>query len=1026
MSFSEVQAEGGRCVFKGPVSYYKVFIPFENETIDELRESFQREYFITNYVSQNTKNSKNFPQVLSGGYNLDSAIRAKLAAVSNDDNCQRALLNFSTPIFFIESSSIQAEPLDKWLQNSGPLSFSTIQKFAFQLTWLLDELHTQFGIQHNDIQEHNIMVRKITGLAEKILLRLGDDYFFVLTLEPGELMVYIIDFGFAEIHSGRKEDNDPRIWRTPSGGALLHNNPPEAFFPRNEVKKNSEGDTFQMGLVLLTLLAHGRWGTYRYSNYSGAHAFDLLNEANALGVKPLKVISDNADKVLDPKSPLWGPDRTNTAENKGKIVTMLITNFLGLDKALHGRVTMNSDPYYVVKPLITKLNKPDDKTLAYATAQFSSLLDLASSNPELVRFLRRSLFFVPEDRAKFSMPLKKWGLTSALFHPYFASLYVGNQIPPELVGTVPQRIETFSPPLEYNQKDSDVQGKLQRLEMAEQQFAATPVVPIVVEPPEDSDDKGKEEEAEEGEETEAEPEPEPEKPEVELEEEKPVPVTEVPEVLFSIEECQEWIKSQMSKQVENASGKIKVDEKRLEEAQRCINLLGQLAMERNNPELLEQLKLISVLAADNRPRRAAYGDTAPDNQIFGYDQSTTKVQIASNASYLALGLYAMTKPDPILSRQEFLSFKQALDDIEGTQKAIVKLTREYVEGNFNIMKEAGPMDVPDDAQDVKEKMRGLLREMQKGFDLANFTKGKRPDTEVQGTFLAPMREFAILLDQEMDQASYERLQKSWPERVSSYGWSGIQNPTTGRTYAMHSIIYSGKSGELVPPGGLLDQRLKGMGYRVSEAKNEGGANMYQTMLGHTLFMLAAERALNPEKNLPTPTAGPIDGAMTQAFRTKTGALRKDFAKNIRNTLNAFQLSEITAAPFINESIVSKSAFSLSEIQAKLEVIETLEEYNDQGKYLRNCIIDDLVTPLIEAVAEHAPDMDDVTLRTFETLGLYGDYEGISISPTYETRYYHALSLASELLADPGNQEIIERIETEWPLDLMSGTEVRAN
>lgn len=480
----EVSDKDDRCVFRTVDKKFFHKLYFGGTTGD-----FQREAFITSLLSKGLAGhvvKEDQSQVA-----LTDAERTSI--LKNNPACGDKIRDAETrgtDVPYLVTQSIDgAKTFSEWLeQQDKPIDVNVIRSFAFQLVYLVGRMHTEFGIQHNDIHESNIMVRE-TNAEKTVTFTVGNDL-FECTIPPKGLEVILFDFGSSVVKTEEAYTTANNAWRVASPVALVQNQPPEILFTSDYSLKQPEADAYCIGHVLLSMIAHGH-PQYAYAEFKGVHTTNVT-VAEASKLVDGKILSGIG---LTKTSPLT----QNVPKSEwGKLTEMLCLNVIALDAMFNGYDNAVKLPEFVAQGL----TKPEKERARYEAIQqfYSRITTTASSSwmgmvksvvgkstknpqteyvsthlgwlrtvcetgdPYRLSFMRRLMAFDPSKRRDFALKDSKFCLTSALFHPFFQLYYKGMEN-----ASVSR---PFDPPLQYA-KDTDTKKEaLGRLVKAESLFYA--------------------------------------------------------------------------------------------------------------------------------------------------------------------------------------------------------------------------------------------------------------------------------------------------------------------------------------------------------------------------------------------------------------------------------------------------------------------------------------------------------------------------------------------------------------------------
>jgi hypothetical protein len=461
--------DADRCVFENEANaeFVKFFFKDPDPEYSEERDrDFLREYFVGTLLNKKS-NSNMIVKTVDGDYFPEQELYTALLVDGKDckEKIDEAKLEKEMIPYIITEKigdSDTFHTLSQHLTNKKdqPLTADQIRKVMFQLTWILTHLHSQFGIQHNDLHEGNIMVEEITEVKQlKFYIKDSQDM-FELELVPGDLRIYLFDFGSAAIKTEPNYVNDDaRPWTKPSVVALQFNVPPEQVFLHGDAsERNSASDLFMLGHVMLTLLAHGRLENYNFSsNTLGIHVAnitdDTITNANFSASKTFVSYLEKIKTIFNANHPLF--QTVKDSNGMAGIIfarIMSIGNVFGSVKNLNylqlPSLNMKADLQNVVK---------NQNVQAYvkfvSQTTIIPLAKIAKEDTYRLSFVRKLMDFDPQKRQYFGLPPlsgKTWnyGATAALFHPYFHAFYKGiakSEPSPAFI------IPSFKPALEVSQ-----------------------------------------------------------------------------------------------------------------------------------------------------------------------------------------------------------------------------------------------------------------------------------------------------------------------------------------------------------------------------------------------------------------------------------------------------------------------------------------------------------------------------------------------------------------------------------------------
>lgn len=447
--FQEITNQDVRCVFKKDDKFYKVYLGDDDRTGD-----FQREYFVSKTLGTHHSNGKDrIVQTTDGFYNMNDKDFDELKTIGE---CGKKIEAQPPAIPMLVTRDIGGEDLSDWLKKQNDaISKELIRNFAFQLVWIIGEMHSQFGIQHNDIQETNIRVREVT--TQKTIRYKCKNDVFEITLKPKHLEVLLIDFGSSTLKKTNKypKKSDGEPWEYADVAFLKINNCPEYYFNGLTIRdlrvnrRNSECDLFMIGHVLLSMHLHkSNFQDFAYEKYGGVHVYDLKNDITKMTSLKVSDLSNLVDDLFGKNDPLYTQSETDDPKSAEIFLLNLIAlsaSIQGYDKTMEYLSQITDEQ---VLAFYTKITT-DASYQNYVKTRFSGLINFCGDNTSQ-SFIQRIMQFDPVKRRG----ILNYSLTGNLFHPYFGTFYKGKSE----TGAVDQTytIPFFAPPFEYSdtQKES--------------------------------------------------------------------------------------------------------------------------------------------------------------------------------------------------------------------------------------------------------------------------------------------------------------------------------------------------------------------------------------------------------------------------------------------------------------------------------------------------------------------------------------------------------------------------------------------
>lgn len=451
-TFTKADADDDRCVFKKEGNYYKIFNGMDGKT------DFMREYFIGRLLNE-SRSASHLVKTKDSGV-IDTEMRKEMLGTAAIAGKCTNLIEQNQANFYVRTAPVangEAKPLSKYIEErDGVFEEKEIREIAFQVSWLLAEMHSEFGVQHNDIHEGNIMVRQLDA-PKDFNYRIessGDLFSFQSKLE-----IFIFDFGASELHDGTKPAKDEATtpWRYSSGIALQHNNAPENLFGDKE--KKSEGDLFMFGHVLLSLVAHQRWKNFKYVVENGVHTWGMRLPVSFS-------LDENAQELVR-----FSMNRMDNGvfsqeldiDTKNGQATHILSALLAIGRTFDSLGDIDNISF---ENIYWKAFAKDPDIISYGnTLDFRSLF-VFCKELKCSGFIRRLMDFDPVIRKTFGVPGETYGMTTALFHPYFAEFHQGTGGK----GNTDIVLAAFAPALEYNRIDKDVDTKKEVISLEEFAF----------------------------------------------------------------------------------------------------------------------------------------------------------------------------------------------------------------------------------------------------------------------------------------------------------------------------------------------------------------------------------------------------------------------------------------------------------------------------------------------------------------------------------------------------------------------------
>jgi serine/threonine protein kinase len=507
----------------------------------------------------------------------------------------------------IQMGLVDGISLEKLLADASEpmMKYSTIKKLAFQLIAILAKCQNEYGLQHNDIYEFNIIVRKVDIQQNPIVFSIGTDK-FVVNLEKGDLEITLIDWGGSMINLNNTQGNPDKPWRDANGFCFQRYNSPEELIEpfidgdENIPRKTPANDMFSVGQLLLTLFANKRWDKYVYSAYNGP-LFYKFGENQEISKSSGKGEGLGEMNNINPMIP---GIKSATNPQKGEFLSRL--------KILKTKVFNDTSD---INPV---LNLPGhDKILNYFndrknTEQITffdglkTILDEANA----FTFIKRLMKFNHIDRLSFGVSGTQYGLVACLYHNYFGEFrkddYAGN-------AKIQVQLE-FKPPAIYNNDLNNITKNVEQLEKDYLDKYKEFYEPSLVSPT----------------------------PEVTIAPAKRPEMVPIPSPSVVASKSTKPVDPNFIEFIEtqfNTSGAVSMSNFSVDEVNAYIKAIRGLA----NETTIESLKLLNLANKDNSP--------SSTNDIFLYritdkGDKYQKASIIGNAAYLVYGMYVVLYNKP--------------------------------------------------------------------------------------------------------------------------------------------------------------------------------------------------------------------------------------------------------------------------------------------------------------------------------------------------------------------------------------------
>lgn len=419
----------------------------------------KREYVIGCIMNNFNKLSV---KTISGGDSIDDTTKNEIENASLPD------FEFQEEIagYIITEFDPNYVTLSEWLSKREQISLDVIKTFAFQMSWILSQMHAQYGIQHEDLYEKNILVREIK-VKETITYVLNDRDRFELILDIGHLHVRLFDYGASRLRTDtEKATKKSKTWKTPSLNAFPFSNDPAVFMTEDweegysvdaYERKHSQSDMYMFGYVLLNMYAHKRFDTFEYKELSGIQVYNTKQDSvistitkDIFKIDPFTAEDENPFFLKNNIAVLFGTALTND-----QILDISERWMLNILAIRYMFIEDLSPPIYLgpkTKEYYSKAVK-NKTTVDYIKTTYSKL-GSALKEDGLFNFIKKLIDFNPDTRIGFGRDATKFkfGLAGALLNPFFAGIYKersATKITGDYNGI-------FKPPLEYaNDKEAE-------------------------------------------------------------------------------------------------------------------------------------------------------------------------------------------------------------------------------------------------------------------------------------------------------------------------------------------------------------------------------------------------------------------------------------------------------------------------------------------------------------------------------------------------------------------------------------------
>jgi hypothetical protein len=413
--------------------------------------------------------------------------------------------------------------------------------------------------------------------------------------------------------------------------------------------------------------------------------------------------------------------------------------------------------------------------------------------------------------------------------------------------------------------------------------------------------------------------------------------------------------------------------------------------------------------------------------------------MAANGSYLATALYAMLYTWDITQTDNFMKELRA---IRGTPlqevTAIKKLTKDtFKELWTGVLTKGGGGGAPAVTEtkesektlspiekDKEETRKQLLEQVTNIFTQirTNILNTKDMVQTIQNKVTAPQyalyfHNFAEIVKN--NQELRDHLLKTYPpdKLPPNFAWTSKQKETA---QCKETFVKSDDVNIIIQaPGVTIDKNISRNGYQI--AYNADGkpnqASFYYRVVLHLWVIRSAIAYLSKEEWDKAQTYDQLYGQIY----TDTGAARrqntqKDGYQDIFQQILNLPGETVESLKFVQSQILTQT----------LEKIESDETYfnSEKGVYNTDLIYHTLIRPIQKKFEDFSKDDFGNVGDTIEHLGLFSDKpiplaSIISDEKTHvqlQTKFFHALSLANQLADDVTNDDIRNRLFSEWPIE----------
>lgn len=327
----------------------------------------------------------------------------------------------STAQYFVTPATKLKTLADYLINNKKSIDIERIQKFMFQLIFSLAKLQIDYGLQHNDVFESNILIEEMESESKIVYEIQGDKFEVVLGI--GDLRVVLFDWDGANVNLKQKHNIKGEIVANAAlpiemypDMHLLQNAPIEEIY-RKKIQQPPESDMFRIGHVLLTLLLHGRQGYLYDKTLRNVHMCNPTKEEIDL-VNSMKNVTANIQFYISDTTEMEASGFTTKSKQTNFFLIRMkqLQKFFG-DTYQFDQTTAWGKYYNDIDISALSSNFMD---------KYKGEIDSAS-----LQLLKKLMNFDTEKRGKFGI-YKSYCLLAPLYHYYFKTfrLEPGNIIVP--------------------------------------------------------------------------------------------------------------------------------------------------------------------------------------------------------------------------------------------------------------------------------------------------------------------------------------------------------------------------------------------------------------------------------------------------------------------------------------------------------------------------------------------------------------------------------------------------------------------